>query len=202
MSSSYWICEPTTFRNNGLPRFGTRSKKAEKLGTTLLCDRSVLAEALKELYPSTMERLGAPARHRFAPTTLVEWACDPGSLVLGAGLGRTVEAVSVFLIAGEHAEYHLNASSEHGRELAAWLLWRAIVRLPRLGVRVLNLGGGLRPGDGLYRFKARFRGNPTPLLSVRQIYDQRRYNELCRQAGVATADGWFPAYRLTAPRED
>lgn len=190
------------FAKSWSPSLRHKIRKADDLGTTLTCDRSVLAEALKRLYPPMLERLGAPARHRFAPATLDAWANDTGSLVLGAGRGHTVEAVSVFLIAGKHAEYHLNACSERGRELAAWLLRHAIVRLPSLGVQLLNLGGGLRPGDGLYRFKARFRGNPTPLLSVRQIYDHRRYDELCRRAGVAATDDWFPAYRLAAPRAD
>jgi len=72
----------------------------------------------------------------------------------------------------------------------------------RCGGRTPLIGGGFRPGDGLYRFKARFRGNPAPLLSARQIYDRRRYDELCSEAGVAASGDWFPAYRLVALPED
>jgi len=35
-----------------------------------------------------------------------------------------------------------------------------------------------------------------PLRSVRQIYDRKRYDELCERAGVAADEIWFPAYRV------
>jgi hypothetical protein len=67
------------------------------------------------------------------------------------------------------------------------------------GVTELNLTGGMKPGDGLYRFKQGFHGTAVPRQAVHQVYDPFKYQELCRQAGVATEAGWFPAYRAPRP---
>jgi hypothetical protein len=171
-------------------------RKAAKLGAVLVTDRPSLANRLKRLYPATMGRVGAGPEYDFREETLERWARDPSSVVLGGRLGDSVEAVSVFCVAGPCAEYHINASTPRGRELTAWLIWNAANRLMDADVDVLNLGGaGKRPGDGVYRFKERFNGTPIAVRAVRQIYDQRTYEELCREAGAASSGPWFPAYR-------
>jgi hypothetical protein len=63
------------------------------------------------------------------------------------------------------------------------------------GVFGIDLGGGVRPGDGVYRFKERFHGLAKPLHGVRQIYNPAKYEELCRAAGVLASLSYFPAYR-------
>jgi hypothetical protein len=177
------------------PDVRRKVRKADDLGLAIVTDRARLSEAMKELYPSTMERTGARPRHRVAPETLARWAQDPTSLLLGAGAGGSIEAVSLFCAARTHAEYQLSASTADGRWLAAWLISNAIERLRRQGVDQLNLGGGVRPGDGVYAFKEQFGARPRPLLAVRQVYDVDAYEELCRLAGVQPGGGWFPPYR-------
>lgn len=161
----------------------------------LIDDKPLLVEALKRLYPPTMQRLGARPHYHFSAETLAAWALDPEALALGGRIDGSVEAVSLFLVSGNHAEYHLNASTEQGRDLTAWLIGNAVALLRERGVTTLNLGGGVRPGDGLYRFKSRFRGAPRPLHGVRQIYDSCKYYELCSRAGMSRGANWFPAYR-------
>ena len=158
-------------------------------------DRSVLLPSLKTLYPTTMQRVASPLHYRFSPETLEVWATGPGSVLLGARVAGSIRAVSLFLVSGTHAEYHLNASTADGRHLAAWLIWNAVLILQAKKVSVLNLGGGVRPGDGVYRFKERFHGVPKPILSVRQVYNSAEYDRLCREAGVSTSAAYFPAYR-------
>jgi len=114
---------------------------------------------------------------------------------LGAAVGDAIEAVYVFRFARGNAESHLLGTTEHGRELASWLLWKGTARLHASGVRLLNLGGGVRPGDGIYRFKQRFNGLEKPLRAVRQIYDPALYEALCHEAGASTSTAYFPAYR-------
>lgn len=174
-------------------------QRSSRDGTVLIDDRSVLAESLKRLFPMAMERVDARPHYQFSPETLERWALDPSSIVLGASLENAVEAVSVFVVAGDEAEYHINACSERGRSLAAWLIWNAIVRLKANGVHTLHLGGGVKRGDGLDQFKRRFRGTPKTLRAVRQIYDRPRYLELCRLANVPPNHHWFPAYRAARP---
>jgi Acetyltransferase (GNAT) domain len=170
-------------------------RRASESGVALVDDASILAEDLKRLYPAAMRRLGAQPHYAFSAETLERWALDPSSIVLGARVGGSVEAVSVACVSGRQAEYHISGSTEQGRQLDAWLIWKAVTRLRERGVDVLNLGGGVRPGDGVYRFKERFNGMPKALQAVRQIYDHEKYDELCRIAGVAGAGRWFPAYR-------
>jgi GNAT acetyltransferase-like protein len=172
-------------------------RKAVSVGVELVEDRSELADRMRSLYPSTMQRVGARSGYDVAGESLDRWVLDPSSVVLGARVNGLVEAVSVFCVAGKHAEYHINASSPRGRELAAWLIWIAIERLRAAEVQTLNLGGGVRPGDGVYRFKERFHGVLKPLLAVCQVYDHVVYDELCRRTSARTEAGpaWFPAYR-------
>ena len=77
------------------------------------------------------------------------------------------------------------------------LLWSAVHRLIELGVQLLNLGGGLRPGDKLAQFKQRFGGQRRPLRALQEVYEPAAYAALCRQRGrnPAVRDGFFPAYR-------
>jgi hypothetical protein len=171
-------------------------RKASGLGAVVVDVRARLADRLKDLHPATMVRAGAGPEYDFPAQALERWALDPSSIVLGGSLGGSIEAVSLFCVAGRHAEYHLNASTPRGRDLTAWLIVHAVDRLVEAGVEVLNLGGAAkRPGDGVYQFKERFNGRPVDVHAARQIYDLDRYEELCRRAGAADSDSWFPAYR-------
>jgi len=174
-------------------------KRCSADGTMLVEDRSALSESLRRLFPLAMKRVGARPHYGFSPESLDRWAMEPSSVVLGARRNEAIEAVSVFVVAGHEAEYHINGSTERGRDLAAWLIWQAILRLQAEGVRSLHLGGGVTLGDGLYQFKRRFGGAPRTLRAVRQIYDRPRYLELCRLANVSPSYHWFPAYRASAP---
>lgn len=170
-------------------------RRADREGTQCVEDRGRLADAMVRLYPQAMQRLRMPPRYHFPEAALRAWTMDPASVALGAEVAGRIEAVSLFPFAGAQAEYHLNACSDDGRHLSAWLIARALERLSRRGVRCLNLGGGIRPGDGLHDFKARFHGRAVGLRALRQVYDRPRYDALCREAGVDPGERWFPAYR-------
>lgn len=173
-------------------------KLGQRLAVALVDDRAQLARSLQALHPLTVRRTQASALYHFSAESLARWVADEDTVVLGARLDGSIEAVSLFSVAGGHAEYHLNASSERGRDLAAWLLWQAIRRLRERGVGMLNLGGGAKPGDGVHQFKRRLGAAPAPLRAARQIYDLRRYRELCAAAGVEPAASRFPAYHASA----
>src|SRR5207253_6040771 len=63
------------------------------------------------------------------------------------------------------------------------------------GLSDFNNGGGVRAYDVLYDYKASCGAMEMPLVSVRQIYDPARYDELCTRSGVRAEGNWFPAYR-------
>jgi hypothetical protein len=170
-------------------------RRAERLGASLVEERRALSGAIVDLFPATMRRVGATQVYDFAPATLVRWTGDARCLALGARMGGAIEAISLFTVRGPMAEYHLNASTEAGRDLASWLIVRAITRLRDRGVTCLNLGGGIRRGDGVAQFKQRFHPIRRPLFAVRQVYDHGKYEQLCARAGVGGRGEWFPAYR-------
>jgi hypothetical protein len=164
-------------------------------GLTVTFDRVSLARDLCEIYPDAMRRTGATAAYRLPPESLRRIAQSPDHLVLGAVRDGTLLGVMVFLVCGERAEYHINASIAKGRDASAWLIWQALRALKERGVRQLNLGGGAKPGDGLYDFKAKFGGTAMSLRYVKQIYDAEAYDRLCREEETSSEESWFPAYR-------
>ena len=168
---------------------------AAERNAVLVDDRPRLAEALQRLYPRTMQRVGAAPEFAYSAETIERWAFDPTSELLGAAVAGSIEAVYLFVAAGAHAESHMLGCTDAGRDLTAWLIWHGLRRLRDRGVRYVNLTGGMRPEDGIYRFKQGFNPSPVPKRAVHQIYDRARYDELCRQAGVSPGGNWFPAYR-------
>lgn len=170
-------------------------RRAAAEGATLVENRDALAEALVHLYPRTLERVGASAAYSLPAAALHVLAQASEVMILGAGGPERIESVMVFPYTGQRAEFFLNAGTERGRSLSAWLLTQAMRRLAGAGVEVLNLGGGVRTGDGLHRFKAMFGASSRPLRALRQIYDAETYTRLCAQAGARPGTAWFPGYR-------
>jgi hypothetical protein len=187
--------DPLTASSRSIRR---KLREADAAGAVLVEDREALAAALVHLYPPAMARLGASEAYALPAATLRALATTPDVLVLGAaGHDGQIAVVMTFPVAGDRAEGFLLASTPEGRDLITWLLGQAIRRLRADGVRRLNLGGGVRPGDGLFDFKARFGGTPRPLGVLRQVYDPATYAALCT-AAAESGGNWFPAYR--APR--
>ncbi len=176
-------------------------RSAVALGVQPVDDRHRLAKAVIPLYRETMIRTDARIHYQYADETLQSWVHDPSNLVIGAELGERIEACAVFLVNGSRAEYHLGASSDSGRALQAWLLHEGMQRLRESGVTLLNLGGGVAPGDGLFQFKAKFGGRARSLLVLPQVYLPDVYERLCREARVSPSETWFPAYRASVGRE-
>lgn len=171
----------------------TKLYEGRRLDAVLETDRERLAEALVRLYPQAMQRLGGKVE--FSAETLRRWTHDADAVVLGAQLDGEIVGVHLGRALGGHADWHIAAMSERGRSLGAWLVWSAMEPLKDRGVRWFNIGGGGRVGDSIYQYKQRFNATPMPLRSLRQVYDQRRYAELCASAGADAGNGWFPAYR-------
>ena len=60
----------------------------------------------------------------------------------------------------------------------------------------LNLGGGVRPGDGLEEFKRGFANRELAFRTHELIADRAAYDELA--AGRDPGSGFFPLYRAPA----
>ena len=167
--------------------------EGRRRGAVIVDDRARLTHRLKSLYPEFCRSMGV--RQTFSSECVDRWIGDASAVALGAQLGENIEAIHLGQMNGAHAEWHLAAMSDQGRSLGAWIVWNAMQRLRTLGVRTLNIGGGVRADDGLQDYKSRFGAKEFPLMSVRQIYDPGRYAELMARTGTDTDDDWFPAYR-------
>jgi hypothetical protein len=172
---------------------------AERSGVTACLDPESLMARLVDLYPACADRFGNPVLYDFPEPTLRRWATAAGSLLVGAQRAGVIESVTLFFVAGRHAEAFVSAATEPGRELGHWVIREGLRLLRQRGVRTVNLGGGVQPHDGVYRYKQWWGWQALPLKGLCQVYDADRYDRLCREAGVVIDDDYFPAYRRRVP---
>lgn len=160
--------------------------KWQRESARLCWDAARLRPAFDRLYADFLARRDIGAAYRFTPAAMAELSEAPGVLWVGAlDAQGEVEAVTVFLWHGEFADSFLNAATPAGRAHSRGLYWQGALRLRELGVRWLNLGGGLRDGDELARFKQRLGASPRRTLVLRQVFDAAGFERACATAGVA-----------------
>jgi hypothetical protein len=177
-----------------VPQARNKLRKAMRAGVAAQPSRDL--ERFWSLYSDAMRALGASAGYLF-PLEYFEAldALGDGLLMLDAG-----SAAALFLCGAGAMHYFLAASTDEGRRTAAAnLVIYEAMRIGRdAGLRVLNLGGGVRDGDALQAFKRSFGPGRAPYVVGSAIHDADAYRRLSEQAGVDPADPWFPAYRRPA----
>lgn len=159
-------------------------------------DRTALTAFFVQHYHSFMCNRNAGPAYAFSEATL-RALCGLENVTMVGGLdGQEITAVALFGHTPYGAEYLFNISTPVGQQQSVALIWWGVQYLQALGVPWLNLGGGVRAGDALADFKARFGGENRPLYALKQVYRPELYAELCAAAGVhaANRDGYFPAY--------
>lgn len=161
------------------------------------------------LYEQTMKRVGSADGYLFADGYYVELLDG-----LGDGLvivevndpdGRVVAASLVFAHR-DRVHYHLAGSDGVSSALGAnnLLLWTILSWAADSGHAWVHFGGGVRPGDSLFRFKETFGGCRRQFWTGAAVLDQAAYERLVREHAIATgntpahlaASGYFPAYRF------
>lgn len=191
------------------PEVCNRIRKAIRAGLTCRFTPAPTAmDTFVDLYHRTMERRSASGYYHFPASAFAGLLEDlPEHLLLGEVLAPDgqVVAAALFLYNGQYLHYHLGGSDP------AWLryapnnlLFAGAARWGReRGLARLHLGGGMRPGDELFRFKSGF----SPLRAAfytgewvlnAEAYDALTARHLARPGGRPVADGWFPAYRAPA----
>jgi hypothetical protein len=95
------------------------------------------------------------------------------------------------------ADYLFGVSDPGYEHLSSGMVWDAALELRSRGVELLNLGGGVRAGDGVAVFKQRFGPDARPLRTLRSVYRPQEHEALCRAAGADPEErhGFFPPYR-------
>ena len=122
-----------------------------------------------------------------------ELAASPNVLLLGAMLEGRIVAANLFGWAGELGDAPYNISLPEGRDAAAPLMWAGANLLRQKGVKLLNMGGGARPGDGIETSKRRFNCTVMPLQRIRQVFRPQIFDRLCQMANHPDTE-FFPPY--------
>lgn len=193
----------------------SRIRKAEKVGLSSGLREATTADLapdspFRTLYAETMRRVGAPD-FIFADAFYTALLDGLGPNLLLAQVwtpDREVVAAALVLAHRERVHYHLAGSDlSAGSGCANNLLIWAILRwAAESGRSTMHFGGGIRPGDSLFRFKSTFGGTKTPVWHGSAIVDQPSYDVLVAQRaaalGMSTQElrdrGYFPAYRYGA----
>jgi Acetyltransferase (GNAT) domain len=176
------------------PTARNKLRKATRAGVEVR--RSSDLDAFCDLYTDSMRRLGAREFYLFGREFFHALGALGDDLVLlDAGL-----AAGLFLCGGGAMHYFLSGATPEARDVAATnLLLFCAMRLAReRGLTTLSLGGGLRDGDPLHRFKESVGAGRAACWLGSAVHDQAAYEQLCREAGVSVDDGFFPAYRRPA----
>jgi hypothetical protein len=169
--------------------------KWQRESAGLCWDPLRLRPAFDRLYADFVARRGIGTAYRFTAEAMDALSASPGVLWVGALDARgEVEAVTVFLRQGEFADSFLNAATPEGRVHSRGLYWQGALRLRALGVHWLNLGGGVRDGDELARFKQRLGAASRRTLALRQVFDAADFDRACAAAGVPADADRFPPW--------
>jgi hypothetical protein len=166
-------------------------------------DVEVCAEPLEHLDDWVALYDGLVARRRltgisaFSRESFRQQLAVPRMLALRAHRGGVTMGMTLWLIGGDTAYYHLGASTPAGYELSASYALFAVAfeHLRGLGVDRVDLGGSAgaqHSDDGLFRFKRGWANAEAPAYLGGRVVDRGAYAALSTAAGTTT---WFPAYR-------
>jgi GNAT acetyltransferase-like protein len=181
------------------PRLAEQIRSNERRGWTVERVRGSDASpeqraAFERAYEETMRRADATERYffssdyfasvlSFADSWLLLATAAGGGFGAGAIVGRSDAMLHYFL--GGTAEDQLPESPFKN-------VVEAMMRLAdELGLR-LNLGGGVRSGDGLEAFKRGFANAELPFRTHEIVSDEAEY---ARLSAGRPRSGFFPAYR-------
>ncbi len=156
------------------------------------------------VYEHTMARNDASGRYFFAPEyfeaffeTMPENACFMLAEYRGSVIAGTLylhDDVDVYsYLGGAHQEFQqVRPTNAVVHETIQWA--------QSAGKQRLILGGGYRPDDGIFRFKASFSPLRAGFHVYRRIHFSEQYERLCGAwssyyQGVPVESGYFPIYR-------
>lgn len=156
------------------------------------------------LYTRTMERRQAKGRYFFPAEyflSFFERMPECSFFVLAEYQGRTV-AGGLYLHDGKDVYWHLSAADmefAHVRPVNGYV-WETICWALGHGKQRMLLGGGYRPDDGVFRFKAEFSPLRARFRTYKRVHDAGAHAALTRawsatHGGRAPPGDYFPGYR-------
>lgn len=154
-------------------------------------------DAFCAVYAETMRVVDAAEHYFFDRDYFATLLRFPRSwLVIVDGPGGDVAAAALVAVSDGLLHYYLSGTADaHRRRAPSKNLIIASTELAAELGMPLNLGGGVKPGDGLEEFKRGFANRELPFRTHELVCDPAAYAEL--SAGRDAA-GFFPLYRAPA----
>jgi hypothetical protein len=152
-------------------------------------DRDAFALA----YEQTMRRAGAAERYLYAREYFDAVLSFGDSWLLVARRGREPGAAAIAAISDRVLHYYLGGTADRFRDASPFknVVATMLDHADRLELP-LNLGGGVRRGDGLEEFKRGFANAELAFRAHELVCDRGEYERL---AAGRDAGDFFPAYR-------
>jgi hypothetical protein len=195
--SLYWLrIDDVDELHQGLSRLRRRQLARWRLPGWLCTDRDVLLRFVLEYADGFLRRVGASPNYFMSEATWEALATSDQVEILGAVRKDSLVAVTLFGWANGVADALFNITLPEGRDAATALLVEGAERLSTRGISLLNIGGGVRPGDDVERAKQLFGASTRPLLRLKQIFAPNRFRQLCAAAGAEPSGptAFFPLY--------
>ncbi len=182
---------------SGLRGKGIRSSVKLSKDCFFTYDKQLFKEEFPILYSEAMRRLGAKDFYFFNDRTIFELIESKNTLAIGVTHKGKLETGALFGFSPQIADYHLSASTDWGRSHSAAVIWKSIEMLKNMGIKYLNLGGGVTQQDGLAKFKSRFGGERKSIGGLKLVLDKINYDVLCTEtiSHQGLVHSRFPAYR-------
>jgi hypothetical protein len=194
-------------------RSRTKTRKARKKGYVVehrvACADDLCGDGVfRQLYDSTMKRVGASAYYLFPDAYYERLAGGLGDrlgLVEVRGPDGSVGCIGLYFVHAPGLHLHLVGNTrEAQRDGAGNMLYDSMISWGcARGLTFLHIGGGLEPDDRLFFFKRSFGGHRVPFSVARGVLDPAKYASLVAARAEATdrtveelkETGYFPAYR-------
>lgn len=187
-------------------------RRAQREGVRIVEGRTEAdVREFHRIYTLTMERRHAEARYFFPFAyfwSFREELPENSLFLLAEHRGRIV-AAHLYLYDNREMHYFLGGMDldyQYCRPTNA-IIYAAIQWGQRHGKRRLILGGGYRPDDGIYRFKASFSPLRLRFSTYRRICQPALYADLCQAwteyygCALPREAEYFPAYRMLPPHD-
>ena len=193
-------------------RVRTDIRRGLGLGVTVTVDEGCDGlDDFHELYLTTMAAKEADPFYLFSLSALKTMVTSMGSQValFHAHLGGRLVASEMQLMGTKNAYYFLSGSTEEGRRTRANpVMKHEVIRwLKAKGLSRYVLGGGMQPGDSLFRYKRAYSPRGVVDFTVRfhesapgiasSLRDRRKYDE----PSWRPAEGFVPTYRAPAAQK-
>lgn len=160
-------------------------------------DRSMILDFVRREADGHFGRRSARDTYFFSNDTWERLLSSPSVIAMAATEGDGLSACCIVGTTARSADFLFGISRPGGESYSAPLIWEAMKVLDAAGVQTLNLGGGIRDGDGVAEFKRRFGAVETSTTTLQLVHDPARYARLCQESGSTAAEtsDFFPPYR-------